>query len=150
MAGKNRIYIYIFFTSSNEMIDNNKKSSATSGSYMCVYRRNMVSLLIPQHCTQCSMCWRGWTHIAWPFTINSQCLSRIRNCNDSDAFPCCLQAFYHLNMVSKNKEREKEAVSHTGQALTYFHVTCEKQRESLMAVIWLEGNSWIADLRFQL
>lgn len=40
----------------------------------------------------------------------------------------------------KEREMEKEPVSHAGQGLTHFHVTCEKQQEPLMAVMWLEGN----------
>ncbi len=40
----------------------------------------------------------------------------------------------------KEREGEKEPVSHAGQGLTHFHVTCEKQQEPLMAVMWLEGN----------
>lgn len=40
----------------------------------------------------------------------------------------------------KEREREEERVSHAVQGLTRFHVTCEKQQDPLMAVMWLEGN----------
>lgn len=55
--------------------------------------------------------------------------------------------FFHLSLVSKNKEKEKEPLSHTGQSLNHFHVTCEKQQESLMAIMWLERNGQITDPR---